>query len=384
MWKSKSWRVLLGAFLLSLTTVLVPTGASAASNDVTVAVNEGSAVEFRNAPFLLNGSAYLPLRETGALLGSATTWISDGRRIVIQNPEMRIELALGSKQAKINGKTHELRVVPYNKNGTVYVPVRFVGEAFGATVKWDGKQRRVNLGFEAKYITAAEGPTVYWLNRQSGELYLAEQEEPVKQVADTNGEVLDIGEFTVDPLSEDVHVLKLHDNYGEPHIHDNIYKMVLVQDQLKLETKVYYGFQSIRTLDRSAEGNALLMDGAILYEVNPDGVIEAEHDLQEMTGYEDASFQVEWYDAEYMVVRPSTTGWLTLIDRETGATTKLMEELLTAEQVGIYESLDKLNTEFRDWDGLKVLGREGDALKLEHYYFVGGLTTEFSYDLAKR
>jgi hypothetical protein len=257
---------------------------------------------------LLDGSAYLPLRETGTLLGSTTTWIPEGKRIVIQNPEARVELALGSKLAKLNGKAYELRAVPYNKNGTVYVPVRFVGEAFGAQVDWDGKKRRVNLDFKAEYVSAAEGTAVYWLDRQSGELYLSLQAEPVKQVADTNAEILDIAEFTIEALSDNVRVLKVHDNYGEPHIHNNIFKMVLNQERLELETKVYYGGHPNRSLDLSAEGHALLMDCGVLHEVNAEGEIAAEHDLRELTGYEDTSFQVEWYDSEYMVVRPSITG----------------------------------------------------------------------------
>lgn len=358
--------------------------ASAAAKPVTVTKNNWEPIEFKNPPILQNGTTQLPLREVGTMLNSKTTWIPEGKRIVITNPNTRIELTLGSKQAKINGKNHTMRAIPYNKNGVVYVPIRFIGEAFGAGVTWHDKERRVNLDVEAKYLYAEQDASSYWLEKANGKLYAANHADSVKLLADTQAEVLGYSEFTIDPLSEKVHVLQVYDNYGEPSLHSNIFKMVLANQKLALETKVYYHSHPNRNIARTAGNHALLLDGAILYEVNTEGKTVGKYDLKAITGYKDDNFQVEWFDDEYMVVRPERTGWLTLVNRQTEETTLLAEALLEQEQWDIYQSLGQLSTEFDQWDGFKVIGRENNKLKLEHYWFIGSKTTEYTVNLESK
>jgi hypothetical protein len=38
-----------------------------------------------------------------------------------------------------------LNTAPYIENGTTLVPVRFVSEALGATVSWDGASKTVTI-----------------------------------------------------------------------------------------------------------------------------------------------------------------------------------------------------------------------------------------------
>jgi hypothetical protein len=176
-------------------------------------------------------------------------------------------------------------------------------------------------------------------------------------------------------------VLKAYDNYGEPASNSLIYKLVVSDGKLTLESEAYYYGHPVRGIDWSSAMHALLVGGSTLYEVNHEGAIVATHDLQALTGYEDENFHVEWYDDEFMVVRPDRTGWLTLVNRKTKETVNLTETLLSKEQWDIYQSLDKLNTEFANWDGLNVVIREGNTLKLSHYYFIGGVNTSLEYKL---
>ncbi|MCU6709177.1 copper amine oxidase N-terminal domain-containing protein [Paenibacillus sp. J5C_2022] len=337
--------------------------------------------EFQNKPFLQNGSVYLPLRETGTMLDSHTTWIAEGKRIVITNPTTRIEMKLGSKQAIVNGKTYKMRSIPDNRQGVVYVPARFVSEAFGAKVSWIAEERRALIDVEKPYLYAAHGESAYWFDRTGGEVFVSEGASAIELAADTEAEVKDMGELTVDQLSDDVAVLKVSDIYGEPHVHHMLYKFLLIDGQLALESEAYYYGHSIRSIDRSANDHALLMDGAVLYEVDEEGSVLADYDLQAITGYEDDSFQVEWADEQYYVVRPAETGWLTLIDLESKQATRLMDVLLDDKKIEILESLDKYSPEFHQWDGLQVIGREGDALLLSHNFFIGNEQSEYTYKL---
>ncbi|WP_165867474.1 copper amine oxidase N-terminal domain-containing protein [Paenibacillus pinisoli] len=380
--KQSKW-VLALMLSVALMATVWPGEADAAGKPVTVTHNNGE-VELQNPPILQNGTTQLPLREIGNLLNSKTTWIPEGKRIVITNPQARIELALGSKQAKVNGKNVELRTVPYNKNGVVYVPVRFISEAFGAQVDWHEKERRVNITMETKYIYTTQDATSYWLEKTNGKLYSASNADSAKLIADTKAEVLGSSEFTVESLSANVHVLQVYDSFGEPGFNNVIYKLVIANQKLTLETRTFYYWHPNNNIERSANNNALLIDGATLYEMNLEGELVGKHDLKALTGYEDKDYQVEWFDDNYMVVRPERTGWLTLVDRNTKETTLLAEAVLDEETWGIFQSLEKIGYEFSRWDGLKVVEIKDNKLILAHYLFIDNVITQYVFDLSNQ
>lgn len=364
-----------------------PAEAAAAKSAIAVTTHEQIPIELSHAPILENGSVYLPLRATGTAIQSRTTWIPEGKRIVVVDPDTRIEMTLGSKRATVNGVARDLPAMPKNVDGVVYVPVRFVSEAMGIEVNWVPKERRVELGLQQPpYLFAERGTKGYWIDRGTGALYLSDNAAAAKLVADTNVEIKEFGGMFVESLSANVEIVTVGDNYGEPHLNDDVYKIVVKDGAKTLETKTHYwGMHPIRNVPRSASGNPLLLDGAKLYEIALSGQVVAEHDLRALTGYEDDAFQVEWYDDEIMVVRPHYSGWLTLVDRQTNETTRLVDGIAAADQLEAYRAMAGSNElEFSQWDGLQVVGREGDALKLKHTWFLAtDAPKDVSYDLKK-
>jgi hypothetical protein len=67
---------------------------------------------------------------------------------VIYKKEMVIQLSIGDKIAKINNQDYPLDVPPLIIKGRTFVPLRFISEAFGAEVNWDGETRSVRIFFE--------------------------------------------------------------------------------------------------------------------------------------------------------------------------------------------------------------------------------------------
>lgn len=65
-----------------------------------------------------------------------------------------IRLQVGNKTAMINDATKALQAAPVNIKGVVMVPLRFIGEAFGATVEWEPVFKIVRLQL---------GPTIIYL-----------------------------------------------------------------------------------------------------------------------------------------------------------------------------------------------------------------------------
>lgn len=57
----------------------------------------------------------------------------------------KIQMTLGQKAATVGGKAYTLDVAPISLNGTTYVPIRFISDAMGGTVKWDNSLKRITV-----------------------------------------------------------------------------------------------------------------------------------------------------------------------------------------------------------------------------------------------
>lgn len=57
----------------------------------------------------------------------------------------KIQLKIGSKSPTVNGKVVPIDVAAKVTSGRTLVPLRFVGEALGATVQYDAASRSVKI-----------------------------------------------------------------------------------------------------------------------------------------------------------------------------------------------------------------------------------------------
>jgi len=75
-----------------------------------------------------------------------------------------IELSMGSRQATVNGKPHTLDAAPMTLNYRTMVPLRFIGEAIGAKVDWNGATREITIVHEGQTITLGIDNSVATVN----------------------------------------------------------------------------------------------------------------------------------------------------------------------------------------------------------------------------
>jgi hypothetical protein len=87
-------------------------------------------------PFIVNGRTMVPLRFISEAFGSDIFWDSFTKQIYlkISSKEIQIVLQVNKASALINQKETKLDVPPIIFEQRVYVPIRFIAEAFGATV----------------------------------------------------------------------------------------------------------------------------------------------------------------------------------------------------------------------------------------------------------
>ena len=119
---------------------------ASAAGSVSVFVN-GKALANSSSAVLMNGTVMLPFRSVFNALGvpnNQITWNQGLHSIEVRTSDQKyIFLVVGSRGALVDDKMLTLPVTPFIQNGSTFVPVRFVSEALGATVKWDNATQRV-------------------------------------------------------------------------------------------------------------------------------------------------------------------------------------------------------------------------------------------------
>ncbi len=124
--------------------VLLPTSALAQDNrPIHVTVNNEPVIFQGMMPQQIQGRVMVPVRGVLEKLGAQVTWIAKTQEVVATTPKVDVTLKIGSRQARINGKEATLDVPAQIISGSTMVPLRFVGEAMGAELKWDGATRTV-------------------------------------------------------------------------------------------------------------------------------------------------------------------------------------------------------------------------------------------------
>jgi hypothetical protein len=135
--KRSLWSVVATA---TLSTMLC--GPAAAAGPVTVTVN-GSAANLSPAPVTRAGRVFVPLRGVFERLGA--TVVYDAGTINATGRGHSISLKIGSQQATVDGQTQTVDVAPFIIGASTYVPLRFVSQALGATVNYDGANNLVAI-----------------------------------------------------------------------------------------------------------------------------------------------------------------------------------------------------------------------------------------------
>lgn len=103
---------------------------------------DGQPMMFDQPPISRDGRLLVPLRGIFEGLGAEVVSLPGGR-IKATKGSTTVDLTLGSRTAFINGQSVMLEVPAMAIGGRTLVPVRFVSEAMGAEVGWDGATKTV-------------------------------------------------------------------------------------------------------------------------------------------------------------------------------------------------------------------------------------------------
>lgn len=128
--------------LLALVLLVGQVPFAQAAGDISVIVN-GKTLAADPAPFIQSDRLLIPFRAIFEALGANVTWDESSQTVTGVKGDTSVILVIGQSTATIGQETDNLDVPAQIVNGHTVVPLRFVSEALGAQVNWEGAQRQV-------------------------------------------------------------------------------------------------------------------------------------------------------------------------------------------------------------------------------------------------
>ncbi len=130
--------------LLSVTLIL-PAASADSSPSISALYVDGQKVSLTPQAKVISGTVFAPMRSIFQRLGAQVNWNPSTQTVNAQQNSNLITLKIGSRQATVNSKKLTLSQAPKMIEGHVYVPLRFVSESLGAYVQWLNSPRVVTI-----------------------------------------------------------------------------------------------------------------------------------------------------------------------------------------------------------------------------------------------
>lgn len=151
---------------------------------------DGNVLSFPREPVIRNGSTFIPIRSVSEAYGAIVWWNEDSKSVGIEKDDIQIAFAVGSSVARVNGE--QMSIPPsINIDGTVMVPLRFISTALGLKVDWDNATRTVTINSPLNETThkVTAGDTLWGLAQKYGVTV-----NDLKQINHLTSDTLNVGQ----------------------------------------------------------------------------------------------------------------------------------------------------------------------------------------------
>ncbi|MBQ6893818.1 MAG: copper amine oxidase N-terminal domain-containing protein, partial [Clostridia bacterium] len=105
----------------------------------------GEAKTLDAAPIIRESRTMLPVRFVAEAFGAEIGWDGTTSTATVKTADVEIRITIGADIAIVNGKEVKLDSPAFIENSRTYMPVRFVAEKLGATVDWNGETSTATL-----------------------------------------------------------------------------------------------------------------------------------------------------------------------------------------------------------------------------------------------
>lgn len=128
--------------------LLLAFAGTSARADIAVNLN-GQPLATSVSPMQIGGRTLVPMRDIFEALGADISWNALAQTITAQKDLTKIQLAIDNPNALVNGRNVVLEQPATLVNGRTFVPLRFVAEATGAQVDWNGPLQLISIRSQA-------------------------------------------------------------------------------------------------------------------------------------------------------------------------------------------------------------------------------------------
>lgn len=105
-------------------------------------------VELEAPPYITKeGRTMVPVRFVGETFGADIGFEAKEKKVTVKRFDTVIEMWIGKKQMLINGTAKDLSSPPELKNGRTYLPFRALAEALGAEVSWYADSKTIRMEY---------------------------------------------------------------------------------------------------------------------------------------------------------------------------------------------------------------------------------------------
>lgn len=391
---NKKWLILpaLAASLLASTVVPeVSYAADAAYAQLTYKNGGTLSMGSSDAALIKNGVSYFSA-SVALTAGLELTWDKSGKRAQFSGWDKSITVRIGSRTGTVDGRQVNMGGTPFMYNKQLYIPAQFLVSAMGGgTVRWNPEKKVLlanGLQLFRSYTETFNG-VKYGVSKDTGELAVLSPGGKKRTLANL-GTQLDVVDFEFERTPGGLLLMKIRNNYGEPHINNQWVTLLLKNGSVIRKSDV--GFRA--TFGEPAvkwNGKFLLGDGKQLRIVEDGtGKVTETIDLAKLIGPQpnpdlpsvtvgDATYNVEGFDQDFALVRRGNNGFLTLVLRKTGERIELYKTFFPKERQQEIETNDAMFP----GDGLRYQGRKGNILTFTAYSLSGGKEQKFTFDLSK-
>ncbi|ASR48030.1 C40 family peptidase [Paenibacillus kribbensis] len=104
-------------------------------------------------PLLLDGTTLVPMRQLFEAQGARLSWDESSKTVTATKNDTVLTYRIGELAATLNGNALSLNVPGQIVKGNTMIPLRFVSEALGSTVKWDALTRTIRIVSRNDFFT---------------------------------------------------------------------------------------------------------------------------------------------------------------------------------------------------------------------------------------
>jgi len=134
--------------VLILTIANIQTLAATKPPNITIQLNDNT-LTLDEKPITVNGRILVPVASLAKELGATVEWVDDTKSVIITLPTKdkitTIYFKIGQASALVDGMEVNLDAAAIIYKNRTFIPLRFVAENFGATVKWNGNTKIVSI-----------------------------------------------------------------------------------------------------------------------------------------------------------------------------------------------------------------------------------------------